>query len=96
MSDVLSFNPNEKVSREVLEHKLKILMLDVARREVQLGHLIVFDFPSFSTTFQINMEHHLIKKHNASKPKPTHDCQEIGEKITNFQSLRRHKSQHKV
>ena len=79
-----------------MEHKLEEAILDGTPRDVQLEQFIVCtQCPNFSTTSQVDLSYHIAKKHSASQPKVTHDCQECDESFPSFYSLRQHKNQHK-
>ena len=56
------------------------------------GTLYCTQYPNFSTTYQLDLNYHLAKKHATPRVKITHTCTICFEEISGFHALRQHKT----
>ena len=90
-----SLNRNEKVVCQKGGTQIRRSNIGQHTNRCSAGTLFCAQCANFSTTSQADLNYHIAKKHSASQPKVTHDCQECGESFPSFFSLRQHKIQHK-
>ena len=72
-----------------MEPKLQEETLPVTKRDAQLDFYFV---PNFSTLSQDNLNYHVAKKHNVSRPSMRHKCKLRHAEFRGFYALRQHKN----